>query len=158
MLTMNTTSQLERECHTYTEYLIGQSPSPYVVNRYLDFHQKSDAMSGSGSDPFDHFLVSVSARRPFWAGMADSYASVFRKDSVVRKKLVATLALLECAAPSFEALDEVEGLSFAATILQLSWRALRYALLLGASFVVFTPVRIAVSLSWKPRALPVLER
>ncbi len=155
---MNNTSQLERECHTYTQYLIGQSPSPYVVNRYLDFHQKSDAVRASGFDAFDRFLVSLSARRPFWAGMADSYASVFRKDSVVRKKLVVTLALLECAASSFEALDDVQGLSLAATIFQLSWRALRYSLLLGASVLVFTPVRIVTSLSLKPRALPVLER
>lgn len=155
---MNTTSQLERECHTYTQYLIGQTPSPYVVNRYLDFHQKSDAMSGLGLDAFDYFLVRVSARRPFWAGMADSYASVFRKNCVVRKKLVVTLALLECAAPSFEALDEVEGLSLSATVLQLSWRAFRYSFLLCASVVVFTPVRIAKSWAWKPRALPVLER
>src|ERR1700730_1678960 len=102
------TSQLERECLIYTQYLIGRMPSPYVVNRYLDFHHKSDAMTSLEFDAFDQFLVSVSARAPFWASMADSYASVFRKDSVIRKKLVLTLALLECVAPSFEALDDVD--------------------------------------------------
>jgi hypothetical protein len=150
-------SQLEHECHTYTRYLIGGVPSQYVVNRYLDFHHKSDAMNGAGFDAFDQFLVGISARRPFWTSMADSYASVFRKDSVLRKKLVLTLALLECVAPSFEVIDEVEARSPMATSMSLAWRAARYALLLGTSAVVFAPVRAAMVFSWKPRAEPVLE-
>jgi hypothetical protein len=150
-------SQLERECHTYTRYLIGGIPSQYVLNRYLDFHHKSDAINGAGFDAFDQFLVGVSSRRPFWTSMADSYASVFRKDSVVRKKLVLMLALLECAAPSFEALDEVEARSAMATSISVAWQAAKYAFLLGSSVVVFTPVRAAMVFSWKPRAEPVLE-
>jgi hypothetical protein len=128
-----------------------------VVNRYLDFHQKSDAMTGLGFDAFDQFLVSVSARGPFWASMADSYACVFRKDSVVRKKLVVTLALLECVSPSFEALDEVDDRSAMAMPFSLAWQAAKYAFLLGTSVMVFTPVRAAMVFSWKPRAEPVLE-
>jgi len=151
------TSQLERECLIYTQYLIGRMPSPYVVNRYLDFHHKSDAMTSLGFDAFDQFLVSVSARGPFWASMADSYASVFRKDSVIRKKLVLTLALLECVAPSFEALDDVDSRSAMAMPIALAWRAAKYAFLLGSSVVVFTPVRAVMVFSWKPRAEPVLE-
>ena len=151
------TSQLERECFTYTRYLIGGVPSQYVVNRYLDFHQKSDAITGVGFDAFDQFLVGVSARGPFWASLADSYASVFRKDSAVRKKLVVTLALLECVAPSFEAIDAVEARSPMATSISLAWRAAKYAFLLGGSVVFFTPVRAAMVFSWKPRAEPVLE-
>lgn len=151
------TAQLERECFTYTRYLIGRVPSPYLVNRYLDFHRKSDAMTGLGFEPFDQFLVAVSARGPFWASMADSYASVFRKDSVVRKKLVLTLALLECG-PTFELLDEVDGRRVLATAMSLAWRASKYAFLLGTSVVLFTPFRIAMAFSWKPRAEPVLER
>jgi hypothetical protein len=154
---MNTT-QLERECLTYTQYLIGQMPSPYVVNRYLDFHQKLDTMTSLRFDAFDEFLVGVSARGAFWASMTDSYASVFRKDSVVRKKLVVTLALLECAAPSFEALDEVEVRSPMVTSISLAWRAAKYVFLLGSAAVVFTPVRVAMVFSWKPRAEPALER
>jgi uncharacterized membrane-anchored protein len=125
--------------------------------RYLDFHHKSDAINGAGFDAFDQFLVGVSSRRPFWTSMADSYASVFRKDSVVRKKLVLMLALLECAAPSFEALDEVEARSAMATSISVAWQAAKYAFLLGSSVVVFTPVRAAMVFSWKPRAEPVLE-
>ncbi len=151
------TSQLERECLIYTQYLIGRMPSPYVVNRYLDFHHKSDAMTSLEFDAFDQFLVSVSARGPFWASMADSYASVFRKDSVIRKKLVLTLALLECVAPSFEALDDVDSRSAMAMPVALAWRAAKYAFLLGSSVVVFTPVRAVMVFSWKPRAEPVLE-
>jgi hypothetical protein len=152
------TSQLERECLTYTQYLIGRMPTEYVVNRYLDFHRKSEVMTGLEFDAFDQFLVSVSARGPFWASMADSYASVFLKDSVVRKKLVVTLALLECVAPSFEALDNVDSRSALAMPISLAWRAAKYVFLLGGSVVVFTPVRAAMVFSWKSRAEPALER
>lgn len=151
-------AQLERECLTYTRYLIGQTPSRYVVNRYLDFHQKADASNSSRFDSFDQFLVGVSARSPFWASLADSYASVFRKDSVVRKKLVVTLALLECVAPSFEAFEEVGSRGALSMPISLAWRAARYAVLLGTSVVIFTPIRVARAFSWKPRAEPVLER
>jgi hypothetical protein len=151
------TSQLERECITYTRYLIGRAPSQYVVNRYLDFHQKLDPMTGLGFDVFDRFLVSTSARSPFWASMADSYASVFRKGSVVRMKLVVTLALLECVAPSCNVFDNADGRSPLATLASLASRAARFAIVVGASVVVFTPVRIAMVFSWKPRAEAMLE-
>jgi MFS family permease len=137
--------------------LIGQIPSQYVVNRYLDFHQKSDAMTGLRFDAFDRFLLNISARSPFWARMADSYASTFRKGSIVRKKLVVTLALLECVAPSCEVFDNADGRSLLATLASLGWRAAMYAFLLGASVVVFTPVRAAMVFSWKPRAEAMLE-
>jgi hypothetical protein len=109
-------------------------------------------------DRFDHFLSEVSAQRPFWARMVDSYASVFRKNSVVRKKLVLTLALLECAPSSFEELERVDGKSSLGTLIALAWATAKYALSLVTSVVVFTPVRLVMNLSWKPRPQAVLER
>src|ERR1043165_7161766 len=83
---------LERECASYTQYLAGRAPPPYVVKKYLDSHQKIGPPMEIAR--FDAVLVSLSARGPMWARLADSYASVLRKDSAVRKKLVVTLALL----------------------------------------------------------------
>ena len=140
-------AQLERECRTYTKYLIGQAPTPYVIEHYLDFHEKSDVMGTPKFDRFDQFLVAVSARGPLWARLADSYASVFRKNSTVRKKLVLTLALLECAPPSFETLDRVDGAGQLGAIIRLGWAAAQYALTLVASFTIFTPVRLGIALS-----------
>src|ERR1035437_9355874 len=110
-------AQLERECQSYTRYLIGQTPTPYVVEKYRDFHQKMGPVADG--DRFERFLVSTSARGPVWARLTDSYASVWRKNSFVRKKLAVTLALLECASPGFEDLDRSPGGGWAGVLFQL---------------------------------------
>jgi hypothetical protein len=133
-------------------------PSAYVIEKYLDFHQKSDAMAALNFDRFDRFLVGVSARGPLWARLADSYASLFRKDSAVRKKLVLTLALLECAPPSFEKLDHTPGGGMLGAVLRLGFGAMQYALTLVTSAAIFTPVRLGVSLSMRSRNRAVPER
>jgi hypothetical protein len=154
---MNTV-QLERECRTYTRYLIGQAPTRYVVEHYLDFHQKSEVMESLKLDRFDRFLVGVSAQRPFWARLADSYASVFHKNSAVRKKLVLTLALLECAPPSFETLDRIDGGGPLGAAIRLGLGATQYALILIVSFAVFTPVRLGMALTSGRRHVTMVER
>jgi hypothetical protein len=154
---MNTT-QLERECCTYTRYLIGQAPTKYVIERYIDFHRKSEATVALEFERFDNFLVGVSALQPFWARMVDTYASVLRKNSAVRKKLVLTLAILECTPPSFEELDRVDSRSSLGTSINLAWGAMKYALTLMTSVVAFTPVRLVMNLCWKLRPEAVLER
>ena len=140
------TIQLERECRIYARYLIGQGPSAYVIEKYRDFHLESDA-AARALDPFDHFLVRVSARAPFWARMADTYATRFRKNSAVHRKLVLMLALLECAPSSFEIVEQVHANSMGAAVLLLGREAARYALVLIVSVVIFTPVRLAMALS-----------
>ena len=149
--------QLERECRTYTRYLIGQAPTKYVIERYIDFHRKSYATAAPEFDRFDHFLVGVSAWRPFWARMADSYASVLRKNSAVRQKLVLTLALLECAPPSLEQLDRVDSRSSFGTSTSIAWGAAKYAFTVLTSVVFFSPIRLVMNLSWKTRPEAVLE-
>jgi hypothetical protein len=140
------TIQLERECRSYARYLIGQAPSAYVIGKYRDFHQESDA-SARALDAFDHFLVRVSARAPFWARLADTYATRCRKNSAVRRKLVLMLALLECAPSSFEIVEQVQVGGPAGAVVLLGWEAARYALVLIISVVIFTPVRLAMALS-----------
>ena len=142
---MNTV-QLERECRSYARYLIGQAPSAYVIAKYRDFHLESDA-AAPALDPFDHFLVRVSARGPFWARMADTYATRFRKNSAVHRKLVLMLALLECAPSSFEIVEHVQGGGLAGALVLLGWGAAWYAIVLIISVVIFTPVRLAMALS-----------
>ena len=150
--------QLERECRSYTRYLTGQRPSPYVIDKYRDFHGKSDALADLKFDSFDQFLVETSARGPFWARLADSYASRFRKESAVRKKLVVALAILECAPPSFEVLDAVDCGGTAGAILRLGWGAAVCVVCVLVSLALFGPVRLGQMLARRPPAAGVLER
>jgi hypothetical protein len=135
---------LEREGGSYARYLIGQAPSAYVVGKYRDFHVETGV---AALDGFDRFLVRVSARGPFWARMADTYATRFRKNSAVHKKLVLMLALLECSPSSFEIVEQVQANGFVGAVLLLGREVVRYMLVLIISIVVFTPVRLALALS-----------
>ncbi len=137
--------QLERECNSYTQYLTGRAPTEYVLRKYEDFHQKVSVPENAGS-PFDQFLVGVSAHGPFRARLADTYASLFRKQCPLRAKLVLTLAILECSPPYFEDLDKVNGKSPSGAFLRLGLGAASYALHALISVAVFTPVRIAFAI------------
>jgi hypothetical protein len=138
------TIQLERECRSYARYLIGQAPSAYVIGKYREFHLETNS---AALDGFDRFLVRVSARGPFWARMADTYATRFRKNSTVHRKLVLMLALLECAPSSFAIVEQVHGGGAAGAAVLLGWEAARYALVLVISIAIFTPVRLAMAIS-----------
>lgn len=134
------TVQLERECQSYTRYLIGQPASPYVIEKYKRFHRERDIAAGLAG--FDGVLLSVSARGPLWARLADSYASRWRKNSIVRRKLVLALALLEVANPSFEKLDECPGGGPPGAMIQLGLAALGYACSVLAAVALFSPIRL----------------
>lgn len=127
------TAQLEQECRTYALYLIRQDPSPYVVAKYTDYHQRFPGFESGG---FDRFLVRWSARGPFLARLADSYASRFRKGAAVRKKLVLTLALLESSSPAFEQLDRPGR----GGLVALAYHAAVYAITLLLSTLLLLPI------------------
>ena len=127
--------QLERECRAYSRYLAGHAPGEYLISKYREFHERAAAAAGLESDPFDRYLVEFSARGPFRARLADAYASRFRAQSALRKKLVLMLALLECSRDSFAALDRPDPGGTAAAFLRLAWYAAGYvgSLALGGS-------------------------
>jgi hypothetical protein len=130
---------LDRECRSYTRYLIGRDPSPYIIEKYRDFHQKMGLPADLG--PFDRFLLSTSARSPLWARLTDCYGSVWRKNSVVRRKLVLTLALLESAPSSSELLDRPPARGPVGIVLRLGWEVAGFACSLAVASSFFAPVR-----------------
>lgn len=148
--------QLERECRCFALYLTGQPPVDYVVAKYKEFH--NDSRVFSKSDSFDEFLIERSVRGPFWTRLADSYASRFHKTSRIRKKLALTLAILECAPPSFEMLDSREHVSTARAVLHLILNGAAYAGCLALSILLFTLPRIRLSLARRFRQEVVAER
>jgi hypothetical protein len=155
---MKCMDQLERECHSFTRYLTGFSPSPYMVGKYRGWHEKPGAAAALKSDSFDQYLVEAASRGPGWARLADSYASRFRKCSALRKKLVLVLAILECVPPACEALDAVDRGGAAGAILRMSWAGTVYAGCVLASLAVFTPARMRLARLGRSGPAVVLER
>ena len=93
--------QLEHESVTFTKFLINDEPTNYIQNNYCKAHHSSNIFVGNIDDQFDDFLIKFSARNGFFTKLADSYASFFYKNSLLRKKIVLLLAILESSAPSY---------------------------------------------------------
>ena len=101
-------AELETECRLYCRYLIGETPNDYVVEKYALYHSRNDARATLAEDRFDSLLLRLSRISRLTTGLVDAYTSVFRKHSVVRKKLVLLLAILECTPSSFPKLDSTD--------------------------------------------------
>jgi hypothetical protein len=132
-------TRLERECRSYAQYLTGRQPDEYVIRKYIECHEIGRIPPSD--DAFDGWLAAVAARGPFPARVADAYASRFLKYGSLRKKLVLTLALLECSPGSFELLDRVDPGGVPGTLARLAWRVLVFGGALALSLVLFLPVR-----------------
>jgi hypothetical protein len=147
--------RLERECRCFALYLTGQPASDYLVLKYKDFHDSSPEVANS--DSFDEFLIERAVRGPFWTRLADCYASRFRKTSAIRKKLVLTLAILECSSASSQRLDSIEHPGMAGAVWRLTLIGARYAGCLALSALLFTPARIRLWLARRSHQRAVAE-
>ena len=128
---------LERECRTFTRYLVGREPTPYVAGKYCDAHAVSAAFAG---DRFNERLTAVARWHPAAAFLADAYARGFAPRGAFRKKLVLLLAILETSPPFFRELERVEQGRLAMQVLAVGGRVLLFvpALLLGT--LLFLPL------------------
>ncbi|MFN0071599.1 MAG: hypothetical protein ACKVVP_08955 [Chloroflexota bacterium] len=95
---------LSVECQTFARYLIGQTPSDYVMDKYRQAHLLSPELRDP-VDPLDAFMLQVVCSWRPAIGPIDSYTSFFRRQSMVRKKMILLLSILESSDPSFRYFD-----------------------------------------------------
>ena len=139
---------LEAEHARLARYVAGVEATAYQRGKYVDFHRKR-TVTPRGS--FDHILVALSQWR--WLGLvlADAYSGTFYRASLVRVKLMLTLAILECSPPSYVALDAPDPGGPLVFILMLL-RVLRAALALAVAATFLVPLHILFSLFGGARA------
>ena len=143
---MSTTSRsVERECRVFTRYLIGRSPEPYVVTKYVDAHRI--VATYSSEDRFGRALTSVARIHPMVARSADAYAGLFAPRSLLRKKLVLLLAILETCAPSYQLLELAAPVSRPLLLLQVAGRGACSLLALLAGALVLFPLQLVLGLA-----------
>ena len=99
---MSAEAALEAECRRLTAYLLDAPPSPYVVACYVRAHRARPAFEPQ--DRFDRVALRLAATGA-GARLADAHARLFAPASVLRRKLVLLLAILETSAPSFRRVD-----------------------------------------------------
>jgi hypothetical protein len=132
----------ERECRSFTRFLLRTDPSDYVIGKYLEAHRVCPDYAGG--DEFGRWLVRTASRGPRMAALADGFAALCDRRGLLRKKLVLLLAILETSTPAYRMLEPVDRAAFA-TVLALAWRGLGSVIVTALGIAVFLPVRLARS-------------
>ena len=131
--------RLEAEFRTFARHLARAGGTPYQQAKYVEAHSRLGMEPAAG---FDRFLLGVARIGSVGIWLADAYTGLLARKSIVRSKLVLTLALLECAPPSFVELDAPTGggvwLALSATAL----RGFEFVLAFLLSVPVFGPAQL----------------
>ena len=130
---------LEHECRTFTRYLAGRDPTPYVVAKYCEAHEVSAAFGG---DRFDRRLTAAARYHSATTLLADAYARFFAPHGLLRKKLVLLLAILEISPPFFQKLNRLPAGGRVAQTLYVGARLLLFGLALLGGVMAFLPVQL----------------
>lgn len=130
---------LRAEFRLLARHLVRAGGTPYLENRYVEAHRKLGLQPTSA---FDRWLLTVARSGFVGVWLADAYTGLLGRMSTLRSKLVLTLALLECAPPSFVELDRPArgGVWMALLVTAMRGVEFSFAFLFGA--LVFAPAQL----------------
>jgi hypothetical protein len=137
---------LTRECSVFCKYLIGQEPNDYVIRKYREAHGLGSLSRDTDIKYFDEFLVWLAKTTPFLAKLVDTYSSKFHKRSLVRRKFILLVAILESAPPSCNYFDLVSVSNPADFIVKMCWKGTLYASSLLLSVITLMPLHLIIRL------------
>jgi hypothetical protein len=136
--------RLVRECQVFTYYLSGLEFSPYVLQKYLDAHEK--VIRYHAASRFDRVLLRFAAAGPNFTRLADSYARVFAPASTLRTKLILLLAILESTPLGGRFLGSVDTENRGLLVLSFALRGLVFLVRFLLATVVLLPVQLTLCL------------
>ena len=96
---------LDAECRVFCRYLAGRAPTPYLLTRYREAHDAGVVEPTGGSSAFERGVVSLARRSSLLARAFDARARILAPGSLLRRKLVLVLAILETSAETEAAVD-----------------------------------------------------
>jgi len=132
-------ASLGRECDVFCCYLTGQPATSFLMEKYVAAHAR-DARYQQQTG-FDRVLLQMACIHPALAQLADSYASVCARTSLLRKKLVLLVAILESSAPAHGFTQQITDTPAASVILRMAGRGMLFALRLVLAAIVLLPVQ-----------------
>jgi hypothetical protein len=83
------------ECQIFCEYLVQQKADTYLTKKYQQAHHSGNIPLPKTEQPFERWLMIVARIHPFITRLADSYSRLLCPSSILRKKLVLLVAILE---------------------------------------------------------------
>jgi hypothetical protein len=141
------------ECRIFTRYLISADAPSDVVAAYQRAHDVSAVEAGGVSRSLDRALLRVAHAGPGFARAADGYAAAFAKASLLRRKLVLLLAILESRGSTAATLDTAAPGSSSAWIAEIGLRVGAFALTVCMATLLVAPLRIWYSVVGRTRGV-----
>ena len=139
-MTESNATSLARECEVFCAYLTGVAPDAYVLRKYEEAHQVPAKFNARSR--YDQFLLGFAATAPWCALFADTYARFFARESVLRKKLILVLAILESCPPERGFVETVIGGSTLFLFFRMAARGTMFCVRLLASMLVLGPFHL----------------
>ena len=128
---------LDHECTVFAQYLTNEKPNSYVLAKYSDAHGANEIFHDSG--PFDTFLIDICRKGAFATRLVDAYTSVFCRGSVVRKKMVLLVAILENCSPTHRYFESLDSEGKARLCIRMLWVGIGCIVALVSSIIMFMP-------------------
>ncbi len=142
-------ADLEHECTVFTYYLIQQDPSDYVLSKYRQAHSIADFACTSETRPFERLLLHVSATHPLLTKLVDAYTAIFLRSSIVRRKWILLLAILESCSPTSRCFDSPESSSKKVLFMGMMGKGVVFLFFLGLSIVLLLPLHLGFAVYGK---------
>jgi len=143
--------RLQREARAFCSYLVGLRAPAYVTEKYAAYHETRGAMDAAAAGAFDRALLGLARVGGPATRVADVYAARFAKTSLLTRKLIVMVAILECSPTTFEFFDRPFRGGRALTWLRLLGRGAAEALWLAAAVVLLAPLHALLALGGRPR-------
>ena len=132
---------LERECAAFVRYLGAGAGDAYVIAQYVAAHE-AGVVESARTSGFERSVVALARALPWSVRALDAHARVFGNGSLLRRKLVLLLAILETRAPHDEALDTPNPGSNLGMFVRMAWLGAVFAALVVVTAVLLLPVRV----------------
>ena len=139
--------RLSAELHRLARYVAGIEPTTYQVDKYVDFHRRRGLKARHA---FDGLLFKLTGAGWLGLALADAYTGTLSRASLVRQKLMLTLAILESSAPSFATLDAPDA-GGKLVFLRMAQRVASAAILLALSVALLAPLHATYALLGRTR-------
>ena len=131
-----------RECAVFCRYLSGEDASDYLSAQYVAAHE-CGAVELAGTTNFERAVASIARSAPWLTRMLDAHERVFANGSLLRRKLVLVLALLESKSPPADTLDAPTHGSNFGMFARMAWLGCVFAFCVIVAAVALLPLRIA---------------
>jgi hypothetical protein len=115
-----------------------------MLNKYHEGACIDEQLDCVGRDVFDAYLLTLSLLHPLLLKVVDTYTSLFQTGSIVRRKMVLTLAVLECCAPTYLYFESPATERRVWLLAHLLWLGLSFGVALMLAVLVLVPLRAVV--------------